>query len=265
MLQTIRQAPGGVPGDLTQTVNNLQAWVDSGAHRRDHNHVGVYDDAASGAGDGRLVAARPRRRLQAEARRRPLQRDQGKIGFDDQPRDQGSAYQEGWYGYMQKDLRDLLGVPVQGPYSRVYCGGGDLATCAAALVSCCARRARGAGLFSLLREPQLPRRRNADDPVELPDVQRRRQIPDRRRSVDQPMHWINRPTYQQAVEVQGHRPRPPEAGGATSPQTGGGTHVGRCAKARKGKKKHRRCVCRHRKHHKKQKKCRRHRRHRVRR
>ena len=35
----------------------------------------------------------------------------------------GSAYQMGWYGYAQKDLRRLLGRRVRGPLSRVYCGG----------------------------------------------------------------------------------------------------------------------------------------------
>src|SRR5207253_672062 len=34
----------------------------------------------------------------------------------------GSAWQAGWYGYAQKDLRTLLGRHVRGRYSRVYCG-----------------------------------------------------------------------------------------------------------------------------------------------
>ena len=39
----------------------------------------------------------------------------------------GSAYQMGWYGYAQKDLRRLLGRRVRGPLSRVYCGGSKTA------------------------------------------------------------------------------------------------------------------------------------------
>ena len=35
----------------------------------------------------------------------------------------GSAYQNGWYGYAQKDLRRLLGRRVHDKLSRVYCGG----------------------------------------------------------------------------------------------------------------------------------------------
>ena len=37
----------------------------------------------------------------------------------------GSAWQHGWYGYVIKDLRTLLGRPVRGRYSRLYCGGGQ--------------------------------------------------------------------------------------------------------------------------------------------
>ena len=30
----------------------------------------------------------------------------------------GSSYEQGWYGYIDKDLRTLLGRPVRDPYSR---------------------------------------------------------------------------------------------------------------------------------------------------
>ncbi|TDQ04359.1 penicillin acylase family protein [Labedaea rhizosphaerae] len=42
---------------------------------------------------------------------------------------QGSAFQSGWYGYVSKDLRTVLGDPVQGPLGAKFCGGGDLAQC----------------------------------------------------------------------------------------------------------------------------------------
>ncbi len=45
----------------------------------------------------------------------------------------GSSYISGWYGYVDKDLRTLLGREVRGPYSRRYCGAGVLATCREAL------------------------------------------------------------------------------------------------------------------------------------
>ena len=45
----------------------------------------------------------------------------------------GSSYIDGWYGYVDKDLRTLLGQPVKGAFSTHYCGAGDLAACRASL------------------------------------------------------------------------------------------------------------------------------------
>ncbi|SFP87471.1 Penicillin amidase [Amycolatopsis arida] len=42
---------------------------------------------------------------------------------------QGSAYQAGWWGYVHKDVRALLGDPVRGPLGARFCGGGDLERC----------------------------------------------------------------------------------------------------------------------------------------
>src|SRR5207302_1442761 len=47
----------------------------------------------------------------------------------------GSAWQAGWYGYAQKDLRTVLGRRVRGRYSRVYCGHGSLKRCRSLLAS----------------------------------------------------------------------------------------------------------------------------------
>ncbi|WP_199730306.1 penicillin acylase family protein [Amycolatopsis panacis] len=47
---------------------------------------------------------------------------------------QGSSYQHGWWGYVSKDLRTVLGQPVAGPLGAKFCGGGDLGACRTALV-----------------------------------------------------------------------------------------------------------------------------------
>ena len=49
----------------------------------------------------------------------------------------GSAWQDGWYSFAQKDLRTLLGRRVRGRWSRTYCGRGSVERCRAR-----ARRAR---------------------------------------------------------------------------------------------------------------------------
>jgi acyl-homoserine lactone acylase PvdQ len=48
-------------------------------------------------------------------------------------RHDSAGYQDGWYGYVDKDLRTLLGDRVQGKYRLRYCGGGVLETCRASL------------------------------------------------------------------------------------------------------------------------------------
>ena len=47
----------------------------------------------------------------------------------------GSAFQYGWWGYVSKDLRSVLGQPVQDPLPTSYCGGGTLAACRSVLLN----------------------------------------------------------------------------------------------------------------------------------
>jgi acyl-homoserine lactone acylase PvdQ len=107
----------------------------------------------------------------------------------------GSSYISGWYGYVDKDLRTLLGREVRGPYSRRYCGAGVLATCREALWS--AIDAAAARLETT--QGPAPSSWRADAVAErirftsgvLPDT----------------MRWSNRPTFQQLMSFTGHRPR----------------------------------------------------------
>lgn len=41
----------------------------------------------------------------------------------------GSSFQYGWWGYVDQDLRAVLGDPVSGGFGRPYCGDGNLAAC----------------------------------------------------------------------------------------------------------------------------------------
>jgi len=111
----------------------------------------------------------------------------------------GSAYQEGFYGYVYKDLMRVLHRPVKQRYAVAFCGHGRLAAC---------RKALRSSLKSALAEkptatyPADAVCRAGDQPC-LDDV-RFRPLG----AVTQPpIPWINRPTYQQAVEVQGSSPR----------------------------------------------------------
>ena len=46
----------------------------------------------------------------------------------------GSSFQFGWWGYVNKDIRQVLGQPVAGPLGKTFCGSGDVTACRQALV-----------------------------------------------------------------------------------------------------------------------------------
>jgi acyl-homoserine lactone acylase PvdQ len=108
----------------------------------------------------------------------------------------GSSYISGWYGYVDKDLRTLLGRGVRGPYSRRYCGAGVLATCREALWAALddaaaeLEKAQGPAPSSWRADATAERIRFTSGV--LPDT----------------MRWTNRPTFQQLMSFSRHRPRP---------------------------------------------------------
>jgi acyl-homoserine lactone acylase PvdQ len=107
----------------------------------------------------------------------------------------GSAYISGWYGYVDKDLRALLGRPVRSPYSRRYCGAGVLASCReslwAALDAAAAELEKSQG--------PAPSSWRADATAE--------RIRFTSGVLADTMRWTNRPTFQQLMSFRSHRPR----------------------------------------------------------
>jgi acyl-homoserine lactone acylase PvdQ len=227
MLDVIRQGPGGVPADLADEVTTLEAWQQSGAHRRDRDDNGSYDHSAAvqlmdawwdPPGDPLANATDPEGAL--EAAFRPSLGDdlfkkvRSQLAYDNPPNNHGqhlgSAYQDGWWGQFEKDLRSILGLPVQGAHSRQYCGGnpGTLASCRAALVDSL-REAAAIPATEIYQDEGC-----SDGDQMCFDEVRFRTVG----AVDvDPIHWINRPTWQQVVEVQGHRGRGEDIAGATPP------------------------------------------------
>jgi acyl-homoserine lactone acylase PvdQ len=203
MLRVLRS--GGVPASVRDEVAALGAWARSGAHRRDGNRDGTYDQARAVA---LMDAWWP---LALEAIYKPRLGDElfakvrQAMAYDDPPGPVGSAYISGWYGYVEKDLRSLLGAKVKGPYSRSYCGRGKserkrIRSCRRILASSLA------GAATVPEATLYPRGDNCatgdaqvcHDAVRFSTTGGVR-VPE--------MHWINRPTWQQVVEVRGHRAR----------------------------------------------------------
>ena len=99
---------------------------------------------------------------------------------------------------MQKDLRAALGEHVAGPLNRVYCGDGSLAACRAALESSLSQA------VAETPEQVYP----ADGVCAAGDQMCSDSIQFRAiGAITQPLiEWVNRPTFQQADEIQGHGP-----------------------------------------------------------
>jgi acyl-homoserine lactone acylase PvdQ len=109
----------------------------------------------------------------------------------------GSAFQYGWWSYVDKDVRSVLGEPVKGPLARAYCGGGDLAACRDTLVT---TLKEAAGRTAAQVYP-------GDDNCATGDQWCADSVI--HRTLGGIKHggisWQNRPTYQQVVEFTSHR------------------------------------------------------------
>ncbi len=112
---------------------------------------------------------------------------------DNRANSQGSSYGSGWYGYVDKDLRTLLGQPVTGAFKTRFCGAGDLTACRTSL-------------WQALRDAgdALAAAQGTNDPTQwrsTATTERIRFLP----SFPITMRWTNRPTFQQAITYSGHR------------------------------------------------------------
>ncbi|UYX96841.1 penicillin acylase family protein [Streptomyces sp. BI87] len=109
----------------------------------------------------------------------------------------GSAFQNGWWGYVDKDLRRVLGEPVEGGPGVAYCGDGDREACRKVLLTTLAEAA------ATPAEEVYP----GDDTCEAGDQWCADSIVQRAVGglTHKNIQWQNRPTYQQVVEFPSHR------------------------------------------------------------
>jgi len=188
---------------VRDAATTLKAWSRSGAHRRDMDNNGAYDQAEA----VRIIDAWwP---LWVERQFKPTLGEtvhNRMIGsgsaIHDAPRAQGSAFQGEVYGFVHKDLRTLLGDKVKGKYSRVYCGKGDASKCRALLTATLKEAAETsfADLYGsegcTLNNGTAASPQMCGDAVDAVDLTV---------AAPDPFHWINRPTFQQAVQFQSGR------------------------------------------------------------
>ena len=136
LLPTIFKAIGEPKAKpLRQAFVTLRTWHEHGAHRRDLDRDGVYEenDAIE------LMDAWWPKLLEGEFKPviggRAYEQLEGMVrtgsytgGSPTEP-----DFSDGWWSYVSKDLRDLFGPKPKGAWSRVYCGGGSKKKCRAML------------------------------------------------------------------------------------------------------------------------------------
>ncbi|WP_210586445.1 penicillin acylase family protein [Streptomyces sp. GESEQ-35] len=109
----------------------------------------------------------------------------------------GSAYQFGWWSYVDKDIRAVLGETVQGPLAQKYCGGGSLSACRDTLISTL-KEAAGRTAAQVYPGDDLC---SAGDQWCADSINQRTLGGIKHYNIS----WQNRPTYQQVVEFTSHR------------------------------------------------------------
>jgi acyl-homoserine lactone acylase PvdQ len=203
----MRRVIGSAGGRSEKLLRELDAWRRSGANRLDSSGDNVYEHsdavALMDAWWPRFVRAEFQPALGSElfAAVRDNVLGFGDLGWN-------------WASHVQKDLRNVLGRPEKGRYSRLYCGGPSaLPRTAAAL-----RRARAQCRMVLLStlgaaDQQVSKAQGSHDPAQWKvyatcgDSSTCDEIvPNTAGAVDTPpFPWQNRGTYHQVVEVAGHR------------------------------------------------------------
>ncbi len=188
----LRTGPAPSPRER-RMLDLLEQWRADGSSRLDRDLDGKIDDPGAAIMD----AAWPRI---AEAVMGPVLGPQladlaSLISPDNRANSQGSSYGSGWYGYVDKDLRSLVGQPVAGAFRTRFCGAGSLTAC------------RGS-LWQALKDAgdALAAAQGTDDPAQWlssATAERISFLP----SFPITMRWTNRPTFQQAISYSGHRRR----------------------------------------------------------
>jgi len=205
----------GTPSDpaLATAVAELQAWVASGAHRINRENPGASGNYDQSDAVRIMDAWWP---LWVQAEFQPvlgsslLDQVESDYPINDEPGHgapvhgtpstlhQGSAFDVGFYGIVQKDLRSVLHDRETGRLNRVYCGNGSPAACRTALGSSLA------AAVAQTPDQVYP----ADGVCQAGDQMCHDSIQFRAiGAITQPLtEWVNRPTFQQADEIQGHGP-----------------------------------------------------------
>ncbi|WP_174731754.1 penicillin acylase family protein [Mesobacillus harenae] len=191
------QAPAGADQEKLKKMKDLLAeWVKDGGHRRDRYPVdGVYDHAVAIAIGDEFF-----KMLKHEMFGGVLKDTDLPNIIEDSPQlGQGSAYMNGYYTYFHKNIRQLLNEKVISPWHRTYCYGPNKKNGRQNLDSCKSLVWTALSKAADHLEDEYGSAR-VDDWVY--DSKRDEIIQSGVGLLSAPnMQWMNRPTFQQVVEV----------------------------------------------------------------
>ncbi|MFJ9773558.1 penicillin acylase family protein [Kitasatospora sp. NPDC101157] len=216
LIRVLRSAPVTDPTAAT-ALQQLEAWLADGAQRKETSPGShTYADATAirvldawwplladgvmrpGLGDQLFTALTGALQInESPSGGQTGASAGGPVSANESIPHKGSAFQYGWWSYLDKDLRSVLGDPVAGPLARPFCGGGDLAACRNVLLTTLSQAAAQppAQVYPGDADCAAGDQWCADTVIQRPlgGV------------TDDRTTWQNRPTYQQVVQFSGHR------------------------------------------------------------
>ncbi len=170
----------------------VDEWLATGGSRLDADLDGKIDASGAAVLDsfwGRLADAVLAPVLDPELRRELATL----VGTEPALRANGSSGYSGWWSYVHKDLRSLLGRTVPGAFQTRFCGGGDVTACAASL---------WAALDETAAELEAAQGTDATAWRADATAERIRFAPG---ILPRTMRGSNKPTFQQAISFATHR------------------------------------------------------------
>jgi acyl-homoserine lactone acylase PvdQ len=187
----------------------LDEWWRAGSHRRDIDNDNVLEHSAAVALMDAWWPLLVRRAFEPRLGTPLVDQIAEVVSFGSPPPPGGSAFGSGWWGYLDKDLRRILGMRVRGPLRHRYCGRGSRRRCRRAVTGSLRDAAReaaerfGSSSMADWKVPATCARGPSGQPRPCDQIE----FVTAGGVGTPPIHWQDRPTFQQVVEVQGHRPR----------------------------------------------------------
>ncbi len=201
-IEEVLNTPGAEPSKLAKEAQKtIRKWVEKGASR-------YGKEGPKAAAAAVLDAAWT---PMAEAVMKPVLGEaltnelQGAIGINNGENSGGSSYGSGWYGYVYKSLREVLGDTVLQSNSRPYCGSGSLEACRNSLWAALQGAAEKLSVANEGRSMKTWRAQHVR--IEFQPTVLLKKFNKKTEELEQvTMSWTNRSTFQQVIEFTGHAP-----------------------------------------------------------